>query len=553
MRPRHSSSLQALEETTSPSVKRPPVKRGTTTRRQALPWRTFPRRQNHDADVDVGDLRATLEAHRATNRASIIRKVVIYGEYQSPFKRPAVHYVSRESGDAEGKKEESGHAVYGSGPKATVQQRPVSARQGQLSNMDAYQQTSSLGTKGVREYHGRYTLPVGHWSLGDSSVEDMGRPWLDHLDGDCGDGLSRLQAEIIAFEAYMTPTSEENAAYKKVVHDIQLQARNTLPNSPIEVIGSHRTGLSTSLSDLDFRLSLPEYEKSVDQRGPCTTRPEAQKESLRKLILLSNALAETGGYQDLELRNGRVPIISGTHHGTQLTIQVQAMSDSTASREYVLNYLAEFPTLRPLYTLIKTMLEMRNLRDVHSGGLGAYSIFMMVVAALKQSEGSIPRTDISRQLLSCLEFYAKADMHRYGISVDPPGLFRKVIGTPSRKIKEANSTDPISRGQYQIAKLNREQPFLLCLQDPANPLNDLGAKAYAIKHIKAVFRTAKKMLEDRIQVFDASPPSRAKNDRWRRMALLDLLVGGDYRWFRLRREGVARWAQRPSQGEESTL
>jgi len=357
----------------------------------------------------------------------------------------------------------------------------------------------------------------------------------------------------MAFEAYMTPTPKENDAYKRLTHDVQRQARKTLPDSPIEVIGSHRTGLATSLSDLDFRLLLPKYEKSFDRRGPSTTRPKAQKESIRKLKLLHKALAKEDGYQDLELRSGRVPIISGTHHATKLTIQIQAMSDNTASREYVLNYLAEFPTLRPLYTLIKTMLEMRNLRDVRFGGLGAYSIFMMVVAALKQSEGSIARNDISRQLLSCLELYAEANMYRYGFSVDPPRLFSKLKGNPSRESKEANFTDPILRGQRQIAKLNKAQPYLLCLQDPANPLNDLGAKAFAIKHIQAVFRRAKSNLEKQIQAFEASPPSRARKDRWRRMALLDTLVGGDYLWFKLRREEVARWARPPLSDEHNSV
>jgi non-canonical poly(A) RNA polymerase PAPD5/7 len=29
------------------------------------------------------------------------------------------------------------------------------------------------------------------------------------------------------------------------------------------------------------------------------------------------------------------------------------------------------------------------------------------------------------------------------------------------------------------------QPYLLCLQDPADPLNDLGRKGYGFKHIQA--------------------------------------------------------------------
>jgi DNA polymerase sigma len=112
-----------------------------------------------------------------------------------------------------------------------------------------------------------------------------------------------LQAEIMAFEAYMTPTPKENDAYKRLTHDVQRQARKTLPDSPIEVIGSHRTGLATSLSDLDFRLLLPKYEKSFDQRGPSTTRPKAQKESIRKLKLLHKALAKR---MDIKIWNSEV-------------------------------------------------------------------------------------------------------------------------------------------------------------------------------------------------------------------------------------------------------
>jgi DNA polymerase sigma len=36
----------------------------------------------------------------------------------------------------------------------------------------------------------------------------------------------------------------------------------------------------------------------------------------------------------------------------------------------------------------------------------------------------------------------------------------------------------------RIGAIDETQPYLLCLQDPADPLNDLGRKAFGFKHIK---------------------------------------------------------------------
>lgn len=354
----------------------------------------------------------------------------------------------------------------------------------------------------------------------------------------------------MAFHAFISPSADEFAAYKNLIADVQHQARESLPDNPIKVIGSQRTGLATSLSDLDFRLSLPEFEKPVGERGPSGTRLQAQKASLGKLRKLIQDLSASRDYEDVVLRQGRVPIISAVHRATQLTVQIQALSESSASREYVLNYLAEFPTLHPLYTLIKTMLEIRNLRDVHVGGLGAYSTFMLVVAALKQSQGTIARDDIGGQLLSCLKFYSETDLYHHGISIEPPGLFRKVHGKHLQK--QAILADPVLRGQAQIARVHPAQPYLLCLQDPANPMNDLGAKSHNIKHVQALFRTMRSKLWTLYSRFDHLPPStdEQKGPSW--SAMLDPLVGADYGWFQSRRARIAKWGRLRSQTVQTT-
>jgi len=191
-RPWHSFPVHGIQEEISTSAGRPLVERGTsTTRRHAVPWRPLPRRQNHDADVIVGDLRATLEAHRATNMASIIRNVASTDESPRDFKRPTIHYGSDDTRGAESMEKEPRHGFDGIGRKAKIQHRPVSVRQRRLSIMNADQQMLSLGEERVRDYEERYFRPVGHWCPVDRTLEGTGLPWLDHLDGESGDGLSR--------------------------------------------------------------------------------------------------------------------------------------------------------------------------------------------------------------------------------------------------------------------------------------------------------------------------------------------------------------------------
>lgn len=43
-------------------------------------------------------------------------------------------------------------------------------------------------------------------------------------------------------------------------------------------------------------------------------------------------------------------------------------------------------------------------------------------------------------------------------------------------------------GQYHIGVEDPTQPYMLCLQDPADPENDLGRKGYGFKHIQATLK-----------------------------------------------------------------
>lgn len=66
------------------------------------------------------------------------------------------------------------------------------------------------------------------------------------------------------------------------------------------------------------------------------------------------------------------------------------------------------------------------------------------------------------------------------------------------------------------------QPYLLCLQDPADPLNDLGRKGFGIKHIKETIRALELTTRKRVESNEAG-------------SILAPLVGGSYALYQARR------------------
>jgi len=81
------------------------------------------------------------------------------------------------------------------------------------------------------------------------------------------------------------------------------------------------------------------------------------------------------------------------------------------------------------------------------------------------------------------------------------------------------------KGRYKIGVLDAMQPYLLCLQDPADPLNDLGRKTFGIKHI---FETIRQLQIDLVARM-AGPPKAGES-------LLEMMVGPAYAMLKGRRK-----------------
>lgn len=318
---------------------------------------------------------------------------------------------------------------------------------------------------------------------------------------------------------------------RDVQETVDLIATEALPAATVDLIGSYSNGLATANSDMDFRLSLPMYEKDPLQRGPSPGRPKARKATMKHLITLHTAFTASEAFEEATLVRAAIPIIRVTHARTKIVVDIQVSSTELPQQLYKETYLAEYPTLRPLYIVLRSALHIRGLGAVFQGGLGSYSILIMIVYALKTCPPSIDKTDVGGQLLYMLKFYGRASLSQKGFSLDPPSVFQKVGKSDSRAHVEGR-TELVARGIQRIGKINENRPYLLCLQDPADPMNDLGRKSRSIQRVQRLFDWAYSHIMRHLDQKEADSIESAKAaDK----GLLFPLVGANYEDFESRR------------------
>ncbi|EMC95576.1 hypothetical protein BAUCODRAFT_122885 [Baudoinia panamericana UAMH 10762] len=311
-----------------------------------------------------------------------------------------------------------------------------------------------------------------------------------------------LTEELTHFAAWARPTAAETAA-RGFVADYLLTFLRKHANRPgldikAELFGSETTGLSLPTSDLDIRI----YDASQADED----RSYGKLYSL--LAMLARRLRQDhNNWTAVTVRHSKFPIITATHCKTGIIVQIVSAPSTTNQQTHTRRYLAELPHLRDLFLLSRAMLGTRGLVNVYDGGIGSYGLLVMLVAALKRrSSANPPPQTPAQQLLHFLNFYARHNYISRGLTVTPVGkTFLKhhdatYQATVQERIRAAHRrNDPVRAGQWAMSAPKPLQPYLLCLQDPADPTNDLGRKTNAIKHLAESFRVVHAMLLARLR------------------------------------------------------
>jgi len=233
------------------------------------------------------------------------------------------------------------------------------------------------------------------------------------------------------------------AARHAVMRQTQTIIQEALPDAKTESFGSQRTGLVLATSDLDLRIFKEDQDETTDpEQAP---RYKSRRQRLTLLQCLHHVLDANRDYILCHLRYARYPLISMQHKHSGLDVQIVCANDTSHSRNVMQEYLSKHKDLATLFSVLKIMFDIRGLSDVFRGGIGSYSLFMMVVASLelwgrpihfsgrrnpfglKGKYGPFRKTGVGAKLLHFLEFYSAFDSTWNAIAVQPPEVYKKIL------------------------------------------------------------------------------------------------------------------------------
>ncbi|KAK6439340.1 hypothetical protein LTR95_004446, partial [Oleoguttula sp. CCFEE 5521] len=302
-----------------------------------------------------------------------------------------------------------------------------------------------------------------------------------------------LDEEIRRFAAYIALTEVERKARERILAHTTAKLKPVLKgtNGHYYVFGSMATGTALPFSDIDIGVS----RKGSHFNG-------AMYSPLQRLY---NDIVAQNDYMCTVFRGGRFPIMTAQHADSGVDVQVIAGDENTEKNRMTTEFLDSIPNARPLYAVVRTMLGMRGFIDPFVGGISAYGAMHMLFASLLQPPTIMADSpSAASQLQHFLSFFATFDTEAHGLAVRPSETFPKTDPIPSTAESGERFTMRKTTPRERLARTSPLQPYLLCLEDPAKPDNDLGARVTAIRHILATIKALSEDLTESMGAYDAA-------------------------------------------------
>lgn len=414
-----------------------------------------------DADVVPNSLRKTLEAHRSSNRARLIRKIYPRTPAAGLF-RPWIPPENR-----------AGYV-----PSEPTHPVPDESEVKKAGKKRA--RSSRIPETKPRKPENHLINAIR--SAGESTPEQ--HPWVNFLAPVkvAGDAAAHLDAEIQALDRYLTPSPSEQKQITQVCTEIRSLLEPVAPQLP-QIIGSHYTGLALAHSDLNFLLPFEDLPRSRhNPRGPSATRPKIRDAHVSLLRQVESTLQSSPIFTDQVhwSTKGR-PVLEALHRPTGLLLRFHCGERVPAITRYIRDYLVNNPALRILYIGARALLESRGLFGSTQASITPEALAMLIVAFLKMNHGRYPEPDhIGDQFLDLLRLYGTdINLQSVGVAVNPPGFFgaeilRLATGEDAEPAYRRGQRSLISAKRTAAAKGNSPVDRRLCIQDPTHFMNDLG-------------------------------------------------------------------------------
>lgn len=459
--------------------------------------------RTNDSNIFPNDLQKTLEAHRSSNRASLIRKVVprTFPKGAPPPSTDPSDGACKSSSNEKPSPEASSRAAHSVKASRGRKRRPTQQTRVSPETTPSLLSSPNPTQEGIWNADSKESLP------------DM-CPWLDYIDPEThpSDAVSHLDAEIRALERYMIPTPREHTTVDTLVATVSGYLTGTVPHPP-DVIGSWRTGFASGHSDLDLMLPVEDVERSINKfRNPSPTRPKILDVYSDLLGRVARVLAQNPMFSRVHPPKKGMPMTTAVHSPTGLKLTFSCGDGLPPSVEYTRYYHTEYPAVRPLYMASRVILEARGMLGAHQSSIGSGALLMLLIAFLKMNHGRFQRSgNLGEQLLAFLETYGmEVDLKTTGVSVDPPGFFNEDTVEAESTIYDGAMAAHL-RGQRSLLNLKetaaRRNNFpnarRLCIQDPSDYMRNLGRSCTRTAELQKTLACAYDLLQISLETWKA--------------------------------------------------
>ncbi|XP_061365881.1 uncharacterized protein LOC133309161 isoform X2 [Gastrolobium bilobum] len=263
--------------------------------------------------------------------------------------------------------------------------------------------------------------------------------------------MLQLHKEIVDFCEFLSPTPEEKAARNMAIESVFEVIKHIWPHCQVEVFGSFRTGLYLPTSDIDvviLRTGLPNPQIGLN----AISRALSQRGMAKKIQVIGKA---------------RVPIIKFVEKRSGVAFDISFDIDNgPKAAEYIQEAVARWPSLRPLCLILKVFLQQRELNEVYSGGIGSYALLAMLMAMFQASG----EHNLGVLLVHFFDFYGrKLNASDVGVSCNGASTFF---------LKSSKGFSAKGR------------PFIIGIEDPQAPENDIGKNSFNYFQIRSAFAMA---------------------------------------------------------------
>lgn len=143
------------------------------------------------------------------------------------------------------------------------------------------------------------------------------------------------------------------------------------------------------------------------------------------LYKASNRLKNMGmDAHGTQVIHAKVPIIKFQDRLTQLHVDIsfENLSGVQAQATFA-EWKQQYPDMIYMVALMKQFLVMHGLNEVHTGGIGGFSIICLIVSYIQHS----PKPEnLGACFLGFLKYYGDFDLSRKRIQMHPPAIVEKV-------------------------------------------------------------------------------------------------------------------------------